>query len=116
MARAMSSFLRTWGPHPDESMVELTKSSTSIEVGKRKVGGPVRHGYYRVENSYFTDAAYFQTLRYDAGAGRRVARSLPVEIHALLVKRGGQITADRIMTGVYHPDEGQILLDGKPIR
>jgi rhamnose transport system ATP-binding protein len=28
----------------------------------------------------------------------------------------GKSTLIKIMTGVYHPDEGQILLDGKPIR
>ena len=41
----------------------------------------------------------------------------PGEIHALMGENGaGKSTLIKIMTGVYHPDEGQVLLDGKPIR
>jgi rhamnose transport system ATP-binding protein len=41
----------------------------------------------------------------------------PGEIHALLGENGaGKSTLIKIMTGVYHPDVGEILLDGKPIR
>jgi rhamnose transport system ATP-binding protein len=41
----------------------------------------------------------------------------PGEIHALMGENGaGKSTLIKIMTGVYQPDEGQVLLDGKPIR
>lgn len=40
----------------------------------------------------------------------------PGEIHALMGENGaGKSTLIKIMTGVYHPDHGEILLDGKPI-
>ncbi len=41
----------------------------------------------------------------------------PGEIHGLMGENGaGKSTLIKIMTGVYHPDEGEMLLDGKPIR
>lgn len=41
----------------------------------------------------------------------------PGEIHALMGENGaGKSTLIKIMTGVYHPDEGEMLLDGKPIQ
>src|SRR5512133_1015551 len=41
----------------------------------------------------------------------------PGEIHALMGENGaGKSTLIKIMTGIYQPDEGEILLDGKPIR
>ncbi len=41
----------------------------------------------------------------------------PGEIHALLGENGaGKSTLIKIMTGIYHPDEGELLLDDKPIR
>src|SRR5512146_1569714 len=41
----------------------------------------------------------------------------PGEIHALMGENGaGKSTLIKIMTGVYHPDEGEMLLDGKTIR
>ena len=41
----------------------------------------------------------------------------PGEIHALMGENGaGKSTLIKVMTGVYHADEGEMLLDGKPIR
>ncbi len=41
----------------------------------------------------------------------------PGEIHGLMGENGaGKSTLIKIMTGVYYPDEGEMLLDGKPIR
>ncbi len=41
----------------------------------------------------------------------------PGEIHALLGENGaGKSTLIKIMTGIYQPDEGELLLDGKQIR
>ena len=40
----------------------------------------------------------------------------PGEIHALLGENGaGKSTLIKIMTGIYQPDQGEMLLDGKPI-
>jgi len=41
----------------------------------------------------------------------------PGEIHALMGENGaGKSTLIKIMTGIYQPDTGEMLLDGKPIR
>jgi ribose transport system ATP-binding protein len=41
----------------------------------------------------------------------------PGEVHALMGENGaGKSTAIKIMTGIYQPDSGEILLNGKPIR
>jgi len=41
----------------------------------------------------------------------------PGEIHALMGENGaGKSTLIKIMTGVYHPDDGEMWLDGKPIK
>jgi rhamnose transport system ATP-binding protein len=39
------------------------------------------------------------------------------EVHTLLGENGaGKSTLIKIMTGIHHPDRGEILLDGKPVR
>ncbi len=44
-------------------------------------------------------------------------RLYPGEIHTLVGENGaGKSTLIKIMTGIYAPDEGEILLDGKPIK
>ncbi len=42
---------------------------------------------------------------------------LPGEVHALVGENGaGKSTLIKIMTGIYQPDHGEILLDDKPVR
>jgi rhamnose transport system ATP-binding protein len=41
----------------------------------------------------------------------------PGEVHALIGENGaGKSTLIKVMTGIHQPDQGEILLDGKPIR
>ncbi|MBA5689553.1 sugar ABC transporter ATP-binding protein [Rugamonas apoptosis] len=44
-------------------------------------------------------------------------RLYPGEVHTLMGQNGaGKSTLIKVLTGVYTPDQGQILLDGRPIR
>src|SRR5258708_32495887 len=63
----------------------------------------IRHIYQRFETTQALDDVSLDVY--------------PGEIHALLGENGaGKSTLIKILTGVQQPDQGEILLDGKPIR
>ena len=41
----------------------------------------------------------------------------PGRVHALIGENGaGKSTIVKLLTGIYQPDEGEILVDGQPVR
>ena len=61
---------------------------------------------------------HLQELSRRAGAARcRACRSIPAQVTALIGENGaGKSTLVKILTGIYQPDDGEIAVDGKPVR
>ena len=81
------------GPASAESATAgLVPAVAAIGVTKRFAGGVVAN----------------DRVSFDARRG---------EVHALLGENGaGKTTLCNILTGLYHPDEGEIQVDGSPVR
>ncbi|MGD2155888.1 MAG: ABC transporter ATP-binding protein [Anaerolineales bacterium] len=81
----------------------MTSDSSSLSSGQRKINSLEMHGITK----RFPGVLANERIDFDVRSG---------EVHALLGENGaGKSTLMKILYGMYHADDGEILLNGKPV-